>query len=94
MRNVTTATSAAFVANKPFAMGNTTVTVHNGVTSLILHGHTIATKQNGVVKVTNCGFFTNVTKERLNGIPGVMVQQRAGVWYLNGQEWDGELAQV
>lgn len=30
-----------------------------------------------------------ITKERLNALPYVNIVQRNYVWYLNGQEWDG-----
>lgn len=32
---------------------------------------------------------TATTKDRLNGLPGVSVHQKAGQWYLNGEKWDG-----
>jgi hypothetical protein len=30
----------------------------------------------------------------LNGLDGVSIQQKAGIWYLNGKEWEGELIDV
>jgi hypothetical protein len=57
---------------------------------LKLHGNTIAViDELGVLSVTNAGWASNTTKERLNGIPGVRVHQRNWNWYLNGTEWDG-----
>jgi hypothetical protein len=44
--------------------------------------------------ITDAGHKTNTTKERLNGLPGVSISQRQGVWYLNGKEWDGEWTNV
>lgn len=84
----------------------TVTTDQQGNTHLILHGHTIATLSHGndfiikgnleplqrVVKlsITNAGYFTAVTKARLNALQGVNIVQKNGVWYLNGKEWSGE----
>ena len=57
---------------------------------LKLHGNTIAVLDElGVLSVSNAGWASNTTKERLNGIPGVRVHQKNWTWFLNGQEWDG-----
>lgn len=64
------------------------------ITKLELHGNTIALKQDGELYITNAGWPTNTTKERLNGLPGVSIQQKKGVWYLNGEEWSGEWIKV
>lgn len=57
---------------------------------LKLHGNVIAVynSKHGLY-ITNCGYFTNVTKDRLNCINGVTISQSKGKWYLNGNEWDG-----
>ena len=60
-----------------------------------LHGNTIAVLRwdsqhcYGGLRITNCGWFTTTTKERLNGLSGVAIHQSKGVWYLNGDAWDG-----
>ena len=36
--------------------------------------------------INHQGYKINSTKERLNGIPGVCIQQKKGIWYLNGKE--------
>ena len=46
----------------------------------------INTKKVFVMGFDHQGYKTNTTKERLNGIPGVCIQQKKGVWYLNGKE--------
>jgi hypothetical protein len=64
---------------------------------MYLFGNLIATLEHsvgGVLKVTNAGWKSNTTKERLNGLPRVSIQQKKGEWYLNGQLWNGELTQV
>ena len=59
-------------------------------TSLYLHGYKIATHTPDGLEITNAGWFTQVTKERLNGLPGVHIQQKDGKWFLNGREWNGK----
>jgi hypothetical protein len=39
--------------------------------------------------ITDCGWRTRTTKERLNGLEGVNIVQRDFQWYLNGVVWDG-----
>lgn len=97
MRKVTQQSVNAFEAGKPFCSGNTCVTVQPNVTVLSLHCHAIAYKYNDpkrTLSIDSCGWMSNTTKERLNGITGVSIQQKAGVWYLNGKEWNGELVDV
>lgn len=58
--------------------------------AMYLHGHKIAwIDNNNQLWISNCGYRTNTTKERLNGLPGVDIRQRNFTWYLNGEEWDG-----
>lgn len=63
---------------------------------MYLHRNLIAEKnfQNGEIAITNAGWNTDTTKERLNGIPGVSITQKNWKWYLNGEEWGGNLAIV
>ena len=65
---------------------------------LYLHDNKIAeihkTKRKKVLKITNAGWKTNTTKERLNGLNGVRINQRKGVWYLNDKEWNGDLITI
>jgi hypothetical protein len=66
-----------------------------GIYKLKLHGNTIATiDELGVLSVSNAGWMSNTTKERLNGLPQVNVKQKNWTWYLNGQEWDGSWKRV
>tara|TARA_R110000787_G_scaffold188997_1_gene300709 strand:- start:124 stop:537 length:414 start_codon:yes stop_codon:yes gene_type:complete len=74
---------------RPFA------TVCSASTQLLLHGNVIASRshhsQNRTISITDCGWQTTTTKERLNGIEGVNIVQRNFQWYLNGVAWDGSL---
>ena len=62
-----------------------------------LHGNKIAYRYNDperTLSITNAGWQSVTTKERLNGIPDVSIHQMNFVWYLNGEEWDGSLIDV
>lgn len=96
MRKVTNNVVNAFLANRDFKSGNDQVLVINNgkCVQMLLHSHPIAEKKDNKLFINNCGYFTNVTKERLNGLPNVHIQQKKGVWYLNGKEWNGERIEV
>lgn len=97
MRKVSKEAAKAFMNAKNFYSSNTTVEVLPNVTILKLFGNAIAYRYNDperTLSITNCGWFTNTTKERLNAIDGVHIVQKKGVWYLNGKEWGGELINI
>lgn len=62
--------------------------------ALFLHGNKIAEKRNDGVYISNAGWFTATTKERLNAISGVRIYQKSGKWFLNEQPWDGQWIKV
>jgi hypothetical protein len=79
-----------------FKRGNTIVKIgrrlpcqYHHTAELYLHGHLIAKADHNGLQITNAGYFTNTTKERLNGLPHVHIQQKNFDWYLNGELWDG-----
>ena len=97
MRKITQQAVEAFEAQRSFKSKNTQVRVipQNGGGSLILlelHGNTIARHEswNGKTFITNAGWFTVTTKERLNGLRDVSIRQMNWDWYLNGKEWNGD----
>jgi hypothetical protein len=97
MKIVTQNAVACFRNGGNATFNNTAVVTENGVSKMYLFGNLIATLEHsvgGVLKVTNAGWKSNTTKERLNGLPRVSIQQKKGEWYLNGQLWNGELTQV
>lgn len=97
MRKITKDSIQAFMEAKPYKSGNTTVEVLPNVTKLLLHGNCIAYRYNDTEKtlsITNCGWFSNTTKERLNALPNMRISQSNFIWYLNGKEWDGKLIDV
>ena len=97
MRQITKDSVQALMNAEKFSKQNMLVEVLPNVTILRLHGNAIAYRYNNperTLSITNCGWKSNTTKERLNGLPNVSVCQRLGVWYLNDQEWDGKLIDV
>lgn len=52
---------------------------------MYLFGNLIAVRCNQRIKVTLAGWNTATTRERLNGIPRVSIQQKKGRAYLNGE---------
>lgn len=95
MRQVTNDAVNAFMNDRKFGSSNTTVEVIEHASYLKLHGNIIAVKySDGKLSISNCGWFTNTTKERLNALPNVHIQQKQGIWYLNGRVWDGKLIDI
>lgn len=104
MRKITRDAIDAFMSGQNFSRDNTRVAKVFDIfdeskftMGLYLHGHLIARRspENGFTMISNAGWFSNTTKERLNGIPGVRIRQKAGVWYLiddnnDMKEWSGE----
>lgn len=94
MRKITQDSVNAFMNGENFRKQNMEVDAERGIVSLFLHGNLIATrtKRHGKwsTQITNAGWKSNTTKERLNAIPGVNIYQRKGVWYLNDKEWNGQ----
>jgi hypothetical protein len=93
MRKITAEACQAFESGQNYKKGNTQVRRHTigyDRATMYLHGNAIARMDiKGDVRITNAGYKTNVTKERLNGLTGVNIQQRNFAWYLNGEEWNG-----
>ena len=97
MRKITEQSVDAFMNARPFKKDNMQVEVLLNCTILRLHGNAIAYRYNDpdrTLTITNCGWFSNTTKERLNGIPGVSINQKKGQWYLNGEVWNGNLIDI
>jgi hypothetical protein len=95
MRKITKEAVSAFLERKPYRKSNMSVEAYGNEFRLKLHGNSIASiDELGVLSVSNAGWASNTTKERLNGIPGVRVNQKNWTWYLNGQEWDGSWKRI
>tara|TARA_R110002012_G_scaffold307294_1_gene512665 strand:+ start:145 stop:441 length:297 start_codon:yes stop_codon:yes gene_type:complete len=92
MRQITQDSVNAFLNAQKFNKQNMAVEVLPNVTILKLHNNTIAYRYNDpqrTLTITNCGWFSNTTKERLNALPNVSIKQKNFVWFLNGKEWNG-----
>ena len=94
-RKITIESVDKFLSKETFRKSNMSVDEVNGVYRLKLHGNTIATiDQFNMLSISNAGWQSNTTKERLNGIPHVHIKQKNYQWYLNGVEWNGEWTRV
>ncbi len=95
MRKITQESVDKFLNRKPFSKGNMKVEEAGSTFRLKLHGNTIATiDEFNMLSISNAGWRSNTTKERLNGLPNVRINQKNWNWYLNGQEWDGAWTRV
>lgn len=100
MRKITKESVNAFLNAKKFNRSNMSVDVLPNVTVLKYQGNEIAYKYNDLkqtISITNCGWESNTTKERLNGVISLSglnvgkIYQKNWQWYLDGKEWNGNL---
>jgi hypothetical protein len=93
MKKLTILSVESFLARKPrYRHGeNTKVLLSNkGDAILTLFGNPIAVNmRDGRLFITDAGWRTRTTSERLNGLPGVQIRQNRGNYLLNGQLWEG-----
>lgn len=97
MKIVTQKAVACFRNGGNATFSNTRVVTENEVSKMYLFGNLIAILEHdkgGVIKVSNAGWFSNTTRERLNGLKEVHVQQKNFEWYLNGEKWNGSWKQI
>jgi len=103
MRVITKESVKAFLNAKKFNKSNMSVEVKPNVTILKYQGNSIAYKYNDpkqTISITNCGWQSNTTKERLNGVIDLSdlnigrIYQKNWVWYLDGKEWNGKITDL
>ena len=103
MRKITRESVNAFLNGEKFNKSNMSVEVEPNVTILKYQGNSIAYKYNDpkkTIAITNCGWESRTTKERLNGViylSGLNIQpifQKNWQWYLDNKQWDGELTEL
>jgi len=82
-RKVTREVCGAFMNKRKKHNDNT----HTDGESLFLFGNKIAEHREDGVYITDAGWNSSTTRERLNYF--AQVYTRKGQMYLNGQEWDG-----
>lgn len=90
MKIVTKKVVSAFLQGKALKVSNTET---NGK-ALFLHGNKIAEKRSDGLYVSNAGWMSNTTKERLNALPNVSIYQKNWQWYMNGELWGGNWTKV
>ena len=100
MRQITQDAIDAFYGKSNFKRSNTTVEYllqpHSETSTMYLFGNAIARldHRTGRLTITNCGWESLTTKERLNGLHKVRINQSKGQWYLNGEAWDGSVTEM
>ncbi len=85
MKKITSEIVRAFRNGEVKKIGNS----YTDGNALFLFDNKIAEFRKGYLWITNAGWRSATTKERLNALPGVNIQQSNFVWYLDGKEWDG-----
>ena len=60
---------------------------------LLLFGNTIAEWRNNKIWITNAGWRTVTTRDRLQ-LLGANLKVKKGIWYLNEVEWNGDWIQI
>jgi len=95
MRQITKESINAFMKRKEFRKQNMKVSTLNNKCYLKLHNNIIAVlHSDNTLMISNAGWQSNTTKERLNALPNVNIVQKNFIWYLNGKEWNGELTEI
>ena len=101
MRKITRDAARALANGQNFSMSNTRV--HNG--TMTLFGNAIAKIENGHLMISNAGWDSSTTKERLNGLLDIFGTS-ARVFTKNftpmfstsfqdaGSAWDGEWTKI
>lgn len=90
MSNISSKIVEAFLIGNPRKIDNS---VTDGE-SLYLFGNKIAEHRHDGLYITNAGWTSKTTKDRLNHIPNVSIVQKKKVWYLNGEAWDGSWVRI
>ena len=86
----------AYVGN--YKKSNTNVIRYDDLRAeMYLHGNLIAYSNADGIFISDGDYregLTRTTKERLNGLTGVHIQQRNFASYLNGEEWNGDWIKI
>lgn len=86
MRKITREAVDAFIEGRRYKKSNMEVWDN----CMYLHDNKIAWfDRNKQLWISNCGWWSHTTKERLNALPNVNIVQHQYLWYLNGIIWDG-----
>jgi hypothetical protein len=91
MRQITAKIVHAFEGRNALKIGNSRT---DGNTLWLFDNRIAFWMGDSELWVSNGGWDSATTKERLNGLTGVHVKQKNGVWLLNGRIWDGSWVNV
>jgi hypothetical protein len=98
MRQITKESVRAFYKQERFYKNNTSVIDTFFGAKFYLHNNLIAEIKNGKLYISNCGWFSNTTKERLNGILDYIgkprIYQKRFEWFLDGEKWNGNRVEI
>ena len=84
-----------FLSKGKYKSKNTRVETVNNQSFMYLYDNLIARIDcNGDLYITDAGWATNTTKERLNALPGVSIYQKNFEWFLNGKKWTEEKIRI
>lgn len=90
MRQITRKIVNAFQEMRSLRIDNSRT---DGQSIWLFNNKIVEVREDGVW-ITNAGWKSTTTKERLNGLSGVHIQQVRGNWFLNGRAWDGRWVNV
>ena len=90
MRKVTQQITDAFLNGRAKKVGNTQTDGKH----LYLFGNKIAEHREDGLYITNAGWQSRTTRDRLEALPNVNIFQKKFVWHLNGNAWDGSWIKV
>lgn len=98
-RQVTQDAVNAFLKGRTGKFNNTVVELSplGEVLVMKLHGNAIARRDVGPLgafEICDGGWTSDTTKERLNGLPNVRINQKNYEWFLNGERWNGNWTTV
>lgn len=95
-RQISEDAATALMSHKTFRRDNTKVIVdEDGDYHLILFGNHIATHtHDNRLLISNAGWNSSTTRERLNAIPNVWTRTVKGQMFLNNTKWDGKWTEL
>jgi len=95
MRQITEQAVNAFYNWEKFNKQNMRIEpIESGGAKMYLHDNLIASIGPMGLYISNAGWATNTTKERLNALTGVSIYQKDFEWFLNGKPWNGKLIEI
>jgi len=99
MKKITEQSIRAFLNTEKFNSTNTQTNCTLNTSELLLHGSVIAKRDRTGIYISNAGYTTNTTKERLNVLLGSLelprIEQKNFQWYWNNKPFpDNEFIKI